>query len=63
MKRNIIFTILLVTVFILGASAQNPEEDLDELYYGQIFQVDNLLYSNLSFICQTGNENSIITLQ
>jgi hypothetical protein len=43
--------------------AQDCDVDLEELISGHVFHVNNLLYSNLSFIRQTGNENSVVTIQ
>jgi minor curlin subunit len=61
-KNMFLFLVFIIGGFLI-TTGQTPEENLDELLNGQIFQVDNLLYSNLSFIQQTGDQNSITTLQ
>jgi hypothetical protein len=59
--------LILVLLFVSGGYtsvfAQNCEDELRELLDGHVSQVNDLLYSNLSFIQQTGSENSVVTIQ
>ncbi len=54
---------ILILVLCLPLFGQEPDVDLDELVNGHIHKVDELLYSNLSFIRQTGNENQVTSYQ
>src|SRR5690554_3798849 len=63
-------TILFCFLFIFGTThiyAQDPhqieEVDLEELMNGRVHKVDELLYSNLSFIHQVGDENQVTSIQ
>ena len=63
-------TILICYLLTLGTTyiyAQDPDQieevDLEELMNGRVHKVDELLYSNLSFIHQTGDENQVTSIQ
>lgn len=52
-----------ILVFCIPLFGQEPDVDLEELVNGHIHKVDELLFSNLSFIRQTGNENQVTSFQ
>lgn len=60
-------TLLLLFTFVFGSSltvfAQDSEVNLEELINGHVCHVNELLFSNLSFIQQTGNENNAVSIQ
>lgn len=67
MKRGIYTWMVLMVMAFTGAytnaSAQNNDVDLDELLNGHVHKVDEMLYSNLTFIQQTGGENHVKAIQ
>lgn len=66
MKRGLNKWLVILLIFcsgtFLSVNAQN-NVDLDELLNGHVHKVDELLYSNLTFIQQTGDENQVKAIQ
>jgi hypothetical protein len=67
-NRKLLFkSYLLFSIFVISSYsavfAQDNDINLEELINGHVCHVNELLYSNLSFIQQTGNENNVVSIQ
>src|SRR5690606_14678425 len=69
-KIRLVSSLIFILFFLFGLVslyAQDPDQieevDLEELMNGRVHKVDELLYSNLSFIQQTGDENQVTSIQ
>lgn len=67
MKRGLytwmVFFVMVLSGAVITASAQENSVDLDELMNGYTHKVDEVLFSNLSFIQQTGGDNQVKVVQ